>query len=76
MLDGKKYNRQEIDHGKDAVKQQLTAYQKLIDAGNAPLGEFKSVFFNSMTLVLARYFIIRQMGNSVIKKQRQSKALF
>jgi hypothetical protein len=68
MLGRKDYTREELEQGKKAVKQQLSAYKKLVNAidggaGNpavAPaLKEFETLLFNNMVLVLDRYFVHR-----------------
>jgi hypothetical protein len=68
MLGRKDYTQEELDHARDAVKQQLAAYKKLLKPLNgggddpqvAPAVEaFETLLFNNMTLVLDRYFVHR-----------------
>jgi hypothetical protein len=68
MLGGKSYTREELDHCKAAVDQQLAAYKTLLKAvANATtdkkvtsaLEAFEVLFSNNMTLVLDRYFVHR-----------------
>ena len=56
MLGRKDYTREEIDHGKAAVTQQLAAYKKVAKAAT---GDFEAVFFNNMVIVLDRYYVHR-----------------
>jgi hypothetical protein len=66
MLGRKNYTRQELDHAKAALHQQLSAYKKLAKAidgtsnGTASaLNSFEPRFVNSMILALDRYFVHR-----------------
>lgn len=68
MLGRKDYTQAELDHAKDEVKRQLSAYRKLVraldGAGADPkitsaLETFEPLLFNNMTLVLDRYFVHR-----------------
>jgi hypothetical protein len=68
MLGRKDYTREELDHAKSAVRQQLAAYRKLIKAlegadddpkVRSALEAFEPLLFNNMTLVLDRYFVHR-----------------
>jgi len=71
MLGRKNYMQEEIDQGKAALDQPLTAYKKLVKAEalatidkqiDAPFESFELLFFNNMTLVLDRYFVHRLSG--------------
>jgi hypothetical protein len=71
MLGRKTYTQEEIDQGKAAVERQLAAYRQLVKAVadattdervDAAVASFEAVFFNSMTLVLDRYFVHRLPG--------------
>jgi hypothetical protein len=68
MLGRKDYTRDELDHAREAIGQQLAAYKQLADAVaaapedeklTAALAAFEPLFFNNMTLVLDRYFVHR-----------------
>jgi hypothetical protein len=68
MLGRKDYTREELDHSKAEVKQQLSAYKKLVKsvAGattdkkvDAAREAFEPLFFNNMVLVLDRPFVHR-----------------
>jgi hypothetical protein len=68
MLGRKNYTREEFDHGKAAIKEQLAAYKKLvaeiaIGANNrellSALKTFEGLFFNNMVLVLDRLYVHR-----------------
>jgi hypothetical protein len=68
MLGRKDYTKEEVDHARAAVNQQLAAYKKLVKAVDssgsdakvtAALEAFEPLFFNNMTLVLDRYFVHR-----------------
>jgi len=67
MLGRKSYTRKELDDGKAAVDDQLAAYAKLVKAVasvgdkklDSALKAFDAPFFNTMTLVLDRYFVHR-----------------
>ena len=68
MLGRKTYMLGEVDQAQRAVFRQLAAYKKLVrvieastsDAEvSAALDEFEPLLFNSMTLVLDRYFVHR-----------------
>jgi hypothetical protein len=66
MLGRKNYTRQELDHAKAALHQQLSAYKKLAKAidgtsnGTASaLNSFEPRFVNSLILALDRYFVHR-----------------
>ena len=71
MLGRKDYTQEELDHARDAVKQQLTAYKKLLKAVDGAgddrrvagaVETFEPLLFNNMTLVLDRYFVHRLRG--------------
>jgi hypothetical protein len=63
MLGRKNYTKEEIEHGKKALNEQLTAYKKLAKATDgAALTLFNEHFFNNMTLVMDRYFVHRLPG--------------
>ena len=63
----KDYTKEELDHAKKAVDQQLSAYKKLakaVDASSdakvtAALEALEPVLFTNMVLVLDRYFVHR-----------------
>ncbi len=68
MLGRKDYTREEIDHAKKAIDQQLNAYKKLANAVadatsdtkvTAAVGAFEVLFFNNMVLALDRPFVHR-----------------
>lgn len=68
MQGRKDYTKEELDHAKSAIDQQLAAYKKLVKAidgsrsdGNvsSAIEAFEPLFFNNMTLVLDRYFVHR-----------------
>jgi hypothetical protein len=68
MLGRKDYTRDEFDHCKAAIAQQVAAYKSLVKAVanattdkkvNSALEAFEPLFFNNMTLVLDRYFVHR-----------------
>ncbi len=68
MLGRKDYTKEELDHAKTAVEQQIAAYQKLAKAiksatsdskVTAALEAFEPLFCNNTTLVLDRYFVHR-----------------
>jgi len=68
MLGRKNYTREEFDHGKAAIKEQLAAYKKLvaeiaIGVNNkellSALKTFEGLFFNNMVLVLDRFYVHR-----------------
>jgi len=68
MLGRKTYTRQELDHSKAAVEQQLAAYKKMVKAMKtatsdakvaSAVEDFEALFFNNMTLTLDRYFVHR-----------------
>ncbi len=68
MLGRKDYTKDELDHARAAVDQQLAAYRKLVKAidtatsngkATSALEAFDPMFFNNMTLVLDRYFVHR-----------------
>jgi hypothetical protein len=68
MLGRKNYTREELDHARAAVDQQLAAFRSLVKVvGGAPqdkgagtdLQAFEALFFNNMTIVLDRYFVHR-----------------
>ena len=54
----KGYTREEVDHARSAVAQQLHGYRQLVKAGAAS-PDFETLFFNNMTIVLDRYFVHR-----------------
>jgi hypothetical protein len=72
MLGRKNYTQEEIDQGKAAIRQQLTAYNELVKAVNNAVTDhekigsafevFDSQFFNNLALVLDRYFAHRFAG--------------
>jgi hypothetical protein len=68
MLGRKTYTREEVDHARTTVREQLAAYHALAEATNAPdaapggasaLDAFETLFFNNMTIVLDRCFVHR-----------------
>jgi hypothetical protein len=68
MLGRKDFTRQELEQAQKAVKQQLSAYRKLLKAldgasedaeVSASLARIEPLLFNNMTLVLDRYFVHR-----------------
>jgi hypothetical protein len=68
MLGRKNYTREELDHARSAVDQQLAAYRTLVEAidGATPdprvtsaLEAFEPLFLNNLTLALDRYFVHR-----------------
>jgi hypothetical protein len=68
MLGRKSYTREEFDHCKGAIDQQLAAYKTLVKAigsatadnqVNASIDAFEKLFFNNMILVLDRPFVHR-----------------
>lgn len=68
MLGRKDYTQDELDQASRAIKQQLSAYKKVVEAagsaGDDPelseaLAAFERLLFNNMTLVLDRYFVHR-----------------
>jgi hypothetical protein len=66
MLGRKDYTREELDHCKAEIGQQLAAYRDLAAAidpadekAGAALAKFETLFFNNMALVLDRYFVHR-----------------
>jgi hypothetical protein len=66
LLGRKNYTREELDHARTEITEQLKAYRKLAKAvanGNgdaaAALESFEPLFFNNMALVLDRYFVHR-----------------
>jgi hypothetical protein len=68
MLGRKEYTKEELDHARTAIEQQLAAYKKLVKAidssGSDPkvtaaLEAFEPLLFNSMTMALDRYFVHR-----------------
>jgi hypothetical protein len=71
MQGRKTYTKDEIDHGKAAIDEQLAAYKKLVEAMPSPsadkklgaaLEPFETRLFNNLTLVLDRYFVHRLAG--------------
>ncbi len=68
MLGRNSYTREEFDHCKSTIDQQLAAYKTLVEAlGKATkdkkvtpaLDAFEVRFFNNMVIVLDRYFVHR-----------------
>jgi hypothetical protein len=66
MLGRKNYTKEELDHAKAAVAQQLAAYKGLAAAGatkdakvSSAVTALEPVLFNNMVLVLDRYFVHR-----------------
>ncbi len=68
MLGRKDYTREELEQASRAMKDQLAAYRRLLEALNgtgedpqvaAALESFEPLLFNNMTLVLDRYFVHR-----------------
>ncbi|MDT4987282.1 MAG: hypothetical protein QOI74_1376 [Micromonosporaceae bacterium] len=68
MLGRKTYTREELDHSKAAIGQQLEAYKTLVEAVagattdtkvNSARADFEAQFFNNLTLALDRYFVHR-----------------
>jgi hypothetical protein len=71
MQGRKNYTQEEIDHGRAAISEQLAAYKKLAKAvGSGTAGKnveaaveaFDALFFNSLTMVMDRYFVHRLPG--------------
>jgi hypothetical protein len=68
MLGRKNCTREEFDHGKAAIEQQLAAYKTLVETiasktmdkkVDAAVASFEVLFFNNMVLVLDRPFVHR-----------------
>jgi hypothetical protein len=68
MLGRKNFTREEIDHGRAAIYEQLAVYKKLAGAIasektdrklQSTLEDFEGVFFNNLTLVLNHYYVHR-----------------
>ena len=67
MLGRKDYTREELDHCKAAIAEQVAVYRKLVKAVGATKDKkvdaavvaFEPLFFNNLTLVLDRYFVHR-----------------
>ena len=68
MLGRKDYTKEELDHARTAIDQQLAAYKKLVKAVDNATSDpkvaaareaFEPLFFNNMTIVLDRYFVHR-----------------
>lgn len=68
MLGRKDYTKEELDHAKTAITQQVAAYKRLVKAigdatsdakVTAAIEAFEPLLFNNMTLVLDRYFVHR-----------------
>lgn len=68
MLGRKDYTKEELDHAKTAITQQVAAYERLVKAISdatsdakvtAAIEAFEPLLFNNMTLVLDRYFVHR-----------------
>ena len=68
MLGRKNYTREEIDHAKATIDQQIATYKTLVEAVGSTTSDpevasaleaFEPRFFNSMTLALDRYFVHR-----------------
>jgi hypothetical protein len=62
MLGRKTYTREELDHGRSTIADQLAAYDRLVTAvptGTTAVDEFEWRFFNNMTLVLDRLYVHR-----------------
>jgi hypothetical protein len=62
MLGRKTYTREELDHGRSTIADQLAAYERLVTAvptGTTAVDEFEWRFFNNMTLVLDRLYVHR-----------------
>lgn len=66
MLGRKNYTQQEIATGKDAIDQQLAAYDavegEMAKNGRGARDAFADRFFNSMLLALDRYYVHRLSG--------------
>jgi hypothetical protein len=71
MLGRKNYTQEEIDQGKAALNQQLSAYKNLVTFVASQTSDkkidsafesFEALFFNNMTLILDRYFVHRLPG--------------
>jgi hypothetical protein len=68
MLGRNSYTKEELDHARKGVDQQLAAYKKLVKAIDNATSDpkvtsareaFEPLFFNNMTVVLDRYFVHR-----------------
>lgn len=65
MLGRKSFTREELDHSRKAIGEQLAAYRTLATAaagdpaGTAALEDFEPLFFNNLALALDRYFVHR-----------------
>jgi hypothetical protein len=67
MLGRKDYTREEFEHARESIGQQLAAYQQLAEAvaqdaderAKAALARFEPLFINNLTLALDRYFVHR-----------------
>jgi hypothetical protein len=67
MLGRNSFTREEFDHSKAAIVQQLAAYETLAKAAaattekkvNSALDAFEPLFFNNLLLALDRYFVHR-----------------
>ncbi|MDX6256673.1 MAG: hypothetical protein QOJ11_3007 [Frankiales bacterium] len=56
MLGRKDYTKDELDHAKAAVAEQLAAYRTFARVATT---DFEALYFNNMLLVLDRYFVHR-----------------
>ncbi|HEY8787617.1 MAG TPA: hypothetical protein VIM10_00570 [Actinopolymorphaceae bacterium] len=68
MLGRKSFTRDEVDHAKASIDEQVAAYRPLVKAVaakpgdtkvNAALDTFETLFFNNLTVALDRYFVHR-----------------
>ncbi len=68
MLGRKSYTREEVDHGRSAIENQLGVYKTLVSSIasetadkklQSALNDFEGQFFNNMTLALDRQFVHR-----------------
>lgn len=68
MLGRKSVTRDEVDHARASIDQQVAAYRTLVTAVAAKPGDtkidaaldtFETLFFNNLTLALDRYFVHR-----------------
>jgi len=60
MLGRKNFTKEELNHARSAVDEQLAAYKKVAKGvDKEALASFESVYFNNMVLVLDRYFVHR-----------------
>jgi 2-keto-4-pentenoate hydratase len=71
MLGRKSYTREELDHAREAIDQDVAAYRALVEAVDrattdrkvvAARDAFEARLFNGLLLVLDRYFVHRLRG--------------